>query len=156
MLFFFELKAIIRLTRGQFIAFALFFMSIPIFIFSSIHLAIATLMFGTSGLSLQWDEMYRLISVGISAISSGIIIMGVRHLFDFVDFIRNREYDTLLSKQNQGGMDTLFMRIFFMQFTVIFGGVISKTTHNPVLGVSLLVLLQTIYGISSFLKSKKS
>lgn len=152
----FEAKMIFRVAKGQLIAILAFGMNFSALLFSGVHLALSTLMFATSGTSLGWGEMWMIIQVAVRTIFSGIIIMGIRHVLEFIDFIRTKEYEKMLSKNNQGGMDKLWIRIFFMQFTMIFGGVIAKVTNNAVLGVSLLILLQTAYSTHAFLKEKKA
>jgi hypothetical protein len=94
---------LIRLLMGQwFVLFILLMLSgLSTFIF--IHLLLSTLMFGTSGYSLDWIKMITIISNSISSIKTGLLIMSARHLFEFITFIKNKNYQKLrdLKKNNK-------------------------------------------------------
>jgi hypothetical protein len=153
---FFTIEMLIRLLMGQwFVLFILLMLSgLSTFIF--IHLLLSTLMFGTSGYSLDWIKMITIISNSISSIKTGLLIMSARHLLEFITFIKNKNYSQTLSKTDDGGMSIIFIRIFIMQVTIIFGGIIGKIVNNITLGVSLLILLETIYSLYFYNKQFKN
>jgi hypothetical protein len=141
---------------GQWFVLVIFLMLSGISTFIFIHLFLSTVMFGTSGYSLDWIKMITIISNSISSIKTGLLIMSARHLFEFITFIKNKNYSQTLSKTNDGGMSIIFIRIFIMQVTIIFGGIIGKIVNNITLGVSLLILLETIYSLYFYNKQFKN
>jgi glucan phosphoethanolaminetransferase (alkaline phosphatase superfamily) len=100
--------------------------------------------------------MITIISNSISSIKTGLLIMSARHLLEFITFIKNKNYSQTLSKTDDGGMSIIFIRIFIMQVTIIFGGIIGKIVNNITLGVSLLILLETIYSLYFYNKQFKN
>lgn len=134
---FFLIKVLVRIFNRQWIAIILLLFAHTSLIFIFFHLMLSTLMFGTTGTSLEWGKMFFLISTGISAILPAIVITTLRYALDFIDFILNKEYKNLISRRNQAGLDKLMIRIFIMQFTIIIGGFIAKITNNPALGISV-------------------
>ncbi len=150
-IFFFLLEMLVRLIANrELVAIVAMFLVFPLIGFNVIHLALATLMFGTSGYSLTWEQMSLLFYIGFFAIIPGILLMLGRHLYAFIGYITNKSYTKRIPKHGPPNLLAIFIRIFFMQFTIIFGGVFAKVSGHISWGVSILILLQLLYSLIQF------
>ncbi len=152
-IFFFLLDMMFRLTTNTWgVALAGIFITLPLIGFNMIHLAVSTLMFGTSGYSLSWENMYFLIYTGVSATASAIFLMFARHAYEFIKLIMHKDYARPIPHEGPPEAQNLFIRIVFMQFTIVLGGVFAKVSGHASWGVGILVVLQLIYTLAMYKK----
>lgn len=155
MFLFFAAQMIVRIFMRQWVAIAVLFIASQATPFIFIHLFLSTLIFGTNVSELGWHEMIYLITLGLSSVIYGIFIVLIKYISEFFIFIKNREYTKPLSTRKMEAVSVLFSRIFTMQFTIIFGGAVARLFDNVNLGVSVLVISQTIFNLYSYFKNSK-
>ena len=87
-------------------------------------------------------------------ILSPFIALIVSHGVSFLgNFVRGKEYQNAVLVVNQ--MIAPYIRIFLMQFTLIFGGIISLTLGTPVTALVILIGLKTLVDLLFHLREHK-
>ncbi|MEI6843006.1 MAG: DUF6498-containing protein [bacterium] len=151
----FQAKLLFRVIKGQWFALFVMFVTVPLIFFIYIHLVISTLIF--NGVTqLEWAQVKTILSSALGSISLGIFLVLLNYAYELFYFIKNQEYEPPLSNKSKNArkeLNTLYARIFFLQFTVIFGSAVFGITHKPILAVCLLVFIQVVYNCAVFFKS---
>lgn len=154
MVIFFGLKMGVRFVRNkEGMALAALVAILPGVLFSGVHLVLSTLMFGVVGTSIDWDSVVFLISSAFVSAHVGIILMVIQYTLFFLEYVRNGAYRTPIPKSGPPEMGAFLWRLMFMQFIIIFGGTISKIFQSSLFGVSLFVILQTLFSL--YVSTKK-
>ena len=154
MFVFFEISMIYRIKKKELLAILPLIFGFPIAMFSLLHIFLAVSLFETRENIVHSANMFVTTYNALSIIFLNVILIAIQYTNEFIYLIKNKHFDTPLSKTNDGGVGNLMLRLFFMQITIIIGGLVASISGGKIFGAVTLIALQTFVSLYIYFKNK--